>query len=108
MAYSEDYLNFIIDQLSEFGDFEHKKMFGGVGFFREGKMFAGIMYGSFCLKVGDSNRKDFDDRGIADFKSSAKKKGMPYREVPADVLEDKTTLKIWADKAVEEALKGKK
>ena len=26
MAYSEDYLNFVIDQLSEFGDFEHKKI----------------------------------------------------------------------------------
>jgi DNA transformation protein len=66
------------------------------------------MYGSFCLKVGDSNRQDFDNRGIANFKSSSKKKGMPYREVPADVLEDKSMLKIWADKAVGEALKGKK
>jgi TfoX/Sxy family transcriptional regulator of competence genes len=38
MAYSEDYLNFVIDQLSEVGDFEHKKMFGGVGFFlKKGK-----------------------------------------------------------------------
>ncbi len=108
MAYSEDYLNFVIDQLSEFGDFEHKKMFGGIGFFKEGKMFAGIMYGNFCLKVGDSNRKDFDDRGIANFRSSSKKKGMPYREVPADILEDKSLLKKWTDKAYQEAIKGKK
>jgi TfoX/Sxy family transcriptional regulator of competence genes len=48
MAYSENYLNFVIDQLSEFGDFEHKKMFGGIGFFKDGKMFAGIMKGNFC------------------------------------------------------------
>ena len=108
MAYSEDYLNFIIDQLSGFGDFEHKKMFGGVGFFKEGKMFAGIMYGDFCLKVGDSNRKDFEDRGIQRFRSDSKKKGMPYYQVPVDILEDKTALKEWADKAVGEALKGKK
>jgi len=107
MAYSEDYLNFVIDQLSEFGDFEHKKMFGGVGFFKDGKMFAGIMYGNFCLKVGDSNLKDFEDRGIANFGSSSKKKGMPYREVPADVFEDKTMLKKWADKAYQEAIKKK-
>ena len=108
MAFSEDYLNFVIEQLSEFGDFEHKKMFGGVGFFKDGKMFAGIIYGNLCLKVGDSNRKDFEDRGIKPFGSDAKKKGMPYYEVPADVLEDKSRLKEWADKAFQEAIKGKK
>ena len=26
MAYSKDYLDFVIEQLSEFGDFEHKKV----------------------------------------------------------------------------------
>ena len=108
MAYSEDYLNFIIDQLSEFGEFEHKKMFGGVGFFKEGKMFAGIMYGNFCLKVGDANRKDFEERGIRSYANDARKKTMPYLEVPADVLENKSILKEWADKAYQEALKAKK
>jgi DNA transformation protein len=108
MAYSEDYLNFLIDQLSEFGAFDHKKMFGGVGFFKDGKMFAGIMYGNFCLKVGDSNRKDFEDRGMKPFVNDSKKKGMPYWEVPAEILEDKTLLKQWAEKAYQEAIKGKK
>ncbi len=108
MAYSEDYLSFIIDQLSEFGAFEHKKMFGGVGFFKEGKMFAGIMYGNFCLKVGNSNRQDFIDHGMEPKEENPKKKRMPYWEVPPEVLENKSLLKIWADKAVGEALKGKK
>ena len=108
MAYSEDYLNFVIDQLSEFGDFEHKKMFGGVGFFKEGKMFAGIMKGNFCLKVGESNQKDFEDRGMQAYVNDSKKKGMPYWEVPADVLEDKSQLKEWAEKSFREAIKGKK
>lgn len=108
MAYTEDYLNYVIDQLSEVGEFNHKKMFGGIGFFREGKMFAGIMKGKFCLKVGDSNRKDFEDRGMAPYVNDSKKKGMPYWEVPADVLEDKTQLKTWAGKAFQEAVNAKK
>ena len=108
MAYSEDYLNFVIDQLSEFGEFNYKKMFGGIGFFKDGKMFAGIMKGNLCLKVGDSNRKDFEDRGMKPYLNDSKKKGMPYWEVPADVLEDKSLFKEWADKAYQEAVKGKK
>ena len=107
MAYSEDYLNFIMDQLSEFGEFEQKKMFGGVGFFKEGKMFAGIMYGNFCLKVGDSNRNDFEDRGIEPYADDARKKAKPYLEVPADVMENKTLLVEWAGKAYQEAIKAK-
>ena len=53
MAYSEDYLQFCLEQLSDIQEVTHKKMFGGVGFFKEGKMFAGIMYGKLCLKVDE-------------------------------------------------------
>ncbi len=35
MAVNDNYLAYVSDQLSEFGEVEIKKMFGGVGFFKE-------------------------------------------------------------------------
>ena len=40
--------------------------------------------------------------------SDSKKKGMPYWEVPIDVIENKDVLAKWADKAYQIALKAKK
>lgn len=54
MAINEDYLNYVIDQLSNFGDIRVKKMFGRVGLFRDGLMFAligAISFVSDCVKT---------------------------------------------------------
>lgn len=108
MAVNEEFLVYISDQLSEFGDIESKKMFGGVGFFKDGIMFAMIGYGAFRLKVDDTNRNDFIKKGMKPFESSSKKKGMPYWEVPAEVIEDKKELMKWCSKAFEVAVRNKK
>ena len=104
MAVSEDYLKFIQDQLSEFGEFEIKKMFGGIGLFREGLMFGKIGGDTFRLKVDETNQKDYEEKGMKPYYSGKKKKGMPYWEVPADVLENKSELVKWAQKSVDVAL----
>ena len=108
MAVSKEYLDFVIDQLSEFGEVEVKKMFGGIGLFRDGRMFGKIGGDTFRLKVDEHNQKDYEERGMKPFFSSKKKKGMPYWEVPADVLEDKDELKKWAEKSYAAALRSKK
>ena len=104
MAYSEDYLQFCLEQLSDIQDITSKKMFGGVGFFKEGKMFAGIMYGKLCLKVDETNQADFEAAGMTKLESKKKGKGMPYFEVPVEILEDKTTLTKWGTKSWEIAM----
>lgn len=101
MAFTQEYLNYIQDQLSEFGDFEIKKMFGGVGFFKEGLMFGKMGGDTFRLKVDESNQQQFEDKGMKPFFSEKKKKGMPYWEVPADVLEDRDELAKWATQSYE-------
>ena len=108
MAVSEDYLNYITDQLSEFGPIDTKRMFGGVGIFRDGLMFAKIGSDVFRLKVDEHNQADYEARGMKPFVHPTKKKGMPYWEVPADVVEDRTTLAQWAQKSFEAALRAKK
>ena len=108
MAVNENYLEFVLDQLSVFGEVETKRMFGGVGFFHQGLMFGKIGGDTFRLKVDENNKEDFEKRGMKPFVSKTKKKGMPYWEVPLDVLEDKNELAKWASKSYETAIKSKK
>ena len=104
MAVQKEYIDFVIDQLELIQPFETKKMFGGVGFFKEGKMFAMIGGNQFRLKVDESNKGAFEEAGMKPYQSSTKKKGMPYWEVPVSILEDKDKLCEWAKKSIEIAL----
>lgn len=56
MAVNQEFVNYITDQLSDFTPFESKKMFGGIGFFKDGLMFA-LIWGRpiFRLKVDENN-----------------------------------------------------
>jgi len=108
MAINENYLNFIVDQLSEFGDVEIKRMFGGIGMFHKGLMFGKIGGDIFRLKVDEYNQKDYEERGMQPFFSEKKKKGMPYWEVPSDIIEDKAELAKWARKSYDAAVRSKK
>lgn len=105
MAVSNDYLDYVTEQLSEFGSIAIRKMFGGAGLYFDGLIF-GLVTGSdkFYLKADDSNRTDYESRGMTAFGATEKSKGMPYYEVPVEVLEDRTELAAWATKAFEVAV----
>ena len=108
MAYSEDYLTFVLEQLGDIPELTHKKMFGGVGIYHEGLMFALIGNEKLCLKADDSNRADFETHGMRAFLSDEKSKGLPYWEVPVEILEDREALTEWAQKAYKVARQAKK
>jgi DNA transformation protein len=110
VAVTETYLKFIQDQLSGVKGVESKKMFGGYGFFKDGRMFGMIGNDVFRLKVDDTNLADFEKKGMKPYQSDKKKKGMPYWEVPIDIIEDQKQLHKWVAKAVKVAEKaaGKK
>lgn len=109
MAFSADYLEFVLEQLTAFGPIEYKKMFGGVGLYKDGLMFGGIMGGDFHLKVDDLTRPDFIARGMESFFHGQMQKGLAsYYKVPAEILEDRDELKQWASRAYEAAARSKK
>ena len=108
MAVNEDFVLFVNEQLKDFGEFEMKRMFGGVGYFRDGLMFGKIGSATFYLKVDDKNKMDFEQKGMRPFFSKNKKKGMPYWEVPVEILENKSELSKWCGKAFEAAVRAKK
>ena len=108
MAVSETFVTWITDQLSEFGAIETKRMFGGVGLFKNGLMFGKIGGDIFRLKVDEYNRKDFEAYGMKPYFSAKKKRGMPYWEVPHEIIENKKELVKWAHKSYDAALRSKK
>lgn len=111
MSKSNSVLNYTIDQMSDFGIVTYKKMFGGIGLFCEGLMFALIADDVLYLKVDDSNRADFEAIGSAPFKPYPHSKMiMQYYNVPEDLLEDKERMTEWCKKAfsVAEVAKNKK
>lgn len=108
MAVSEEYLKHILDQLSEFGEINAKKMFGGIGLFCKGTMFGKIGNNTLRLKVDSSNQKEYEAYRMKPFYSKKKNKGMPYWEVPIDIINDRNKLTKWVEKSYKIALKTKK
>jgi DNA transformation protein and related proteins len=110
MAVNEEYVQYILGQLSEFdNNINYKKMFGGIGFFKDSLMFALITsQQEFMLKTDESNVEDFKGRGMTPFSFKGKVGPMPYYLVPEEVTEQAEELKEWARKAFDVAVKKKK
>jgi len=104
MAVSAEFLNFVLDQLSLWGGVSARRMFGGAGLYREGKMFGLLADDVAYLKVDDSNRERFINAGSAPFipfPDRVKATAMPYYSVPAEVLENREELCQWARRSLE-------
>lgn len=106
MAVSEEYINYLMEQLKPVGEINSRKMFGGVGIFKQGKMFGMLnSKNTFLLKVDESNIQDYKSRGMSPFTHEKNKNSkMPYYEVPVEVIEDTEQLKIWAEKSIKIAI----
>lgn len=98
-----DYL--LNDVFSDLSGITSRAMFGGFGFYKDGKIFGIIADGKLYFKVGDGNRSDYEEYGSKPFVYHGHKNKtttMSYWEVPEDILEDKEKLEIWIEKALEQ------
>ena len=109
MPVTDEYLEYVLDQLRTFGDVTYRKMFGGIGLYLLGKFFALIADDVLYFKVDDDNRSDYEDASMEPFKPfDDKPNTMQYYEVPIDILENRDNLKTWADKAYAVAVRKAK
>lgn len=110
MPISEEFLVYVLDQLSRLPGVSSRKMFGGLCLFHGGRAFGLISEDTLFLKVDDSNRADFVAAGTQPFSPFPDKPQyvMSYYEVPVDILEDRDQLKAWSLKAIAVARKAKK
>jgi DNA transformation protein len=101
MPVSEEYLDYVVDQLGCLGPVTAKRMFGGVGLYQDGLFFGLIAGDVVYFKVDDENRRDYEAAASKPFQPYGDASySMGYYEVPVDVLEDSDRLRLWAGRAV--------
>jgi DNA transformation protein and related proteins len=101
MPVSEEYLDYVVDQLSCIGQVTAKRMFGGVGFYYD-EFFFGLIAGDVLyFKVDDDTRHRYVAAGSKPFQPYGEESySMGYYEVPVDVLENVDLLRDWGRGAV--------
>src|SRR5210317_1692839 len=107
MALNEEFKNFVLDQLQGIGEFETKRMFGGLALLTHGSAFGKIKHDKLWIKVDNTNIADFERLGMNQYsygKDNSRK--LNFYETPIDVIEDRDKLKGWVEKSIEIALKN--
>jgi DNA transformation protein len=114
VSVTPSYKIFVLEQLQVAGTVTAKSMFGGVGLYCGGLFFALIDDDTLYLKVDDITRPAFERLGSRPFRPYGDDSpGMQYYELPAEMLEDRSALRPWAEQALaaarrKAAAKGKR
>ena len=108
MAVTDEFIEYVVDQLSVWGEVSVRKMFGGAGLYCEGKMFGLIADDVAYLKVDDTNREDVVKAESSPFNPYDDKATiMSYYEIPPEVLENPEELGKWAQRSLDIQVKKK-
>jgi len=109
MASSSDFIAYVLDQLSDWGNVYQKRMFSAIGLFQNDLMFGLIYNDMVFLKIDETNKKKFieaNSKPLIIFKS---KSTVPsFYELPIDVLENADEFVFWAKESLEIQIKNKK
>ncbi|MCK5769976.1 TfoX/Sxy family protein [Algiphilus sp.] len=90
--------NLVVDQLADWAPVSARRMFGGVGLFREGRMFGLVFDQTLYLKCADAVRKPFDDIAAPAFTYArgGRTVALSYRQPPGGIIDDPDALTEWA------------
>ncbi len=97
MPVSNDFLEYVLDQLSNWNGVYTKKMFGGVGLYFEGLMF-GLVYNDIvAFKIDETNKEKYIKAGSDSIKIFKNKTPLPsFYIVPITVFENANDFIFWA------------
>ena len=110
MAAKSEFVEYLTEQLQPLGEVSARAMFGGWGFYLDGRVFAIVADETFDIKADAANRADFESCGLPPFRCEMKGKlmTMAYFQPPAEALDDREVLCAWARKGVEAAARSVK
>lgn len=98
MPLSQEYLDWVLDQLNVFIPARARRMFGGAGLY-SGELFFGVIVDdTLYFFTDESSVEQYRAIGAANF-------GTHYFAVPIDVLEDQEQLGAWLQQALDAAAK---
>ena len=102
MAVGEAYLTYVLDQLAPVRGITWKRMFGGVGLYCGGAIFAVMDDDQIFFRVDDTTRPRYLAAGARAWEPmpGREKPSQGYYELPADLLDDRETVVAWARDAV--------
>lgn len=106
MAISSEF-RALVEEMAEaaIGAVTVRRMFGGLGLFRDGLMFALVIDDMLYLKTGPDNAARFAEAGLEPFSYDSKIRRVvtSYARAPDDALEDPAILRDWAEGAIRAA-----
>lgn len=109
MSVSKEFEEMVVQQLSAFGDYRMRKMFGGIGMFKDDIMFGMITSkDQLYFRTDPINVGDYEAAGMQSFYHEKSKGGMPYYEVPPEIFNAPDKLAQWAQAAFLAAERAKK
>jgi DNA transformation protein len=89
---------FVVEMFEPVGGVSFRKMFGGIGIFREGLMFALVADDTLYLKTDDNTAIDFKAEGSGPFVYDGKDRpvAMQYWRLPERLYDDPDEFREWA------------
>jgi DNA transformation protein len=99
MAVSEDFLEFLRDQLRGLGHITTRRMFSGAGIYCDSVIFALLLRNVLHFKVDDSNRDAYEAERLEPFIYQSRGKAVrmeAYRRVPERLFDDPDEMIEWA------------
>ena len=99
MKNKDDFLAYVLDQLRLMRIVEARAMFGGHGLYFEGAFFGIVAQGRVYLKTSPLTRRRFIEARMKPFRPNARQTLKTYYEVPAEVLDDASSVAQWAREA---------
>jgi DNA transformation protein len=104
----KEFASYIVDLMQSIGPVNAKAMFGGYGIFLEGLMFGLIAENVLYLKADEETENEFKARGLDNFTYNKKGKEfkMSYYQAPAEAMENREEMNLWAAKAYSAALRA--
>ncbi|HLU04634.1 MAG TPA: TfoX/Sxy family protein [Advenella sp.] len=114
MSVSKDFLEYVLDLLAPLGPITTRRMFGSVGMFLDGRMFA-IVSGEdrFYVKSDSQTQAQFDAADCPPLTYTTRKPNGESKTValsfyapPASILDDRQQILDWAQLGVEAAARA--
>lgn len=96
-----EFLDHVMDLLRPYGPVSGRKMFGGVGIFLEGLMFAIIIDDVLYLKADEETVHRFEEMELPPFvyQRQGKDVALSYYQAPDEALDNPEDMADWADMA---------
>jgi DNA transformation protein len=103
MALSDEDIGFVTDLFADLGPLSTRKMFGGLGIYLDGEIFALMRKdGAVMLKGAGDMIAAFESAGWERWmiEGKGKPKSMPYWELPDDLRDETDAACDWARRAL--------